>query len=111
MSEEKSSIMEEFEGEASASFMEFILPKLIPQVEPVMKMVKKHLGNDVRRLLLSVDSESGQLVLTVIETEGIESMDIAEGKFKVIPLDKYKDMLLNGGTEEILKEIGKEEKA
>ncbi len=105
MEKEKSSIASEFEGAAMGGIMEFILPKLLPQVEPIMKMIKKQLGKDEKRLMLQVDAESGKLVLIVIETQGIKSMDIAEGKFKVIPLDKYAEMLKDGGAEKILEEI------
>lgn len=101
--EKNKGIMGDFEDALGGAFLETILPKILPQIEPVANQIKKVLGNDEKRIMLQM--LNGQMVLFVIESDGIIAMDIAEDKFKAYPLDKYKDMLLNGGVEQILEEV------
>ncbi len=96
-------ILGEFEEVLGGAFLETILPKILPQIEPVMNQIKKVLGDDKKRIMLQI--VDGALVLFVIESDGIVAMEIAEDKFRAYPLDKYKDMLLNGGVDKILEEI------
>lgn len=103
MEEENTNLSSGFDEVLGESFMEFLLPKLIPQLEPVSNQIKKVLGNDEKRIMLQI--VGGELVLFVIETDGIIEMEIKEDKFKSYPLDKYKDMLLNGGVEKLIEEM------
>ena len=103
MADESKGIMAEFEETLGKYLLEVILTKLLPQIEPVSNQIKKILGNDEKRIMLQIIS--GELCLIVVETAGITAMEIQEDKFKVYQLDKYKDMLLNGGIEEIMKEV------
>ncbi len=103
MAEEKNGIGKVFEEAVGDSFMEFILPHILPQIEPMSNQIKKILGNDEKRIMLQI--VDGELVLFVIETDGVEEMTITENKFKAYPLEQYKDMLLNGGAEKLLEEM------
>lgn len=87
------SFQNELNQEMLTSVAETLMPKLKPFITPMLDKLKEYMGNNSKMVMIRQNSE-GELFIVIVETEGIEEMKITEGKFQIIPIDKYLDEFL-----------------